>query len=308
MTRQPPQYRNMLSDRQISCHLSASDRDGAVRELLALLEPEVNGFDAETAFRAVIDREEVFPTVIAPGLAVPHARLPDLDRPLLAVGIAPEGIDFQQPEMPPVRVAVLILTPGDDPGLHLQLLSGLTAVFKETPDAVERLARMRAPEEVREFLAGGRHLVPDFLTARDLMDRKIPVLREEDSVQSAIHTFAVSGFGELPVLDREDDLRGVLSIADLLQLSLPEHLLWMEDLSPFYRFQPFSEMLRNAGETKIADVMREEYLKVSERMPAIQLAKLFLVNKVLQIIVVDDRDRLAGVVTMRDFCAKLFWE
>ena len=308
MTKQPPRWHNLLCDRQISCHLTATDRDGAVHELLKLLEPERNGFDVETAFQAVIAREEVFPTVIAPGLAVPHARLPELDRPLLAVGIAAAGIDFQQPDMPPVRVAMLILTPCDDPGLHLQLLAGLTAVFKETPDAVERLARMRLPDEVRAFLAGGRHLVPDFLTARDLMDCKIPVLREEDSVQSAIHTFAVSGFGELPVLDREDDLRGVLSIADLLQLSLPEHLLWMEDLSPFYRFQPFSDMLRNAGETKIADVMREEYLKVPERMPAIQLAKLFLVNKVLQIIVVDDRDRLAGVVTMRDFCAKLFWE
>lgn len=308
MVGQLPQFRDLLSDRQIICSLSAAGRDDALRELIELLGDAEKALDVDDAFRAVVDREEVFSTVIAPGVAVPHARLRNLQRPLLAVGISEGGVDFRRPDVPPVKVVILMLTPADDPGVHLQLLSGLASVFQRTPDAVIRLTRMKSCGEVRDFLSGGRQMMPDFLTARDLMIRDAPVLREEDSLQSAIHTFVVNGYGELPVLDRDDDLRGVLSVTDLLKLSLPEHLLWLDDLSPFYRFQPFSEMLRNAGETKIGDVMRDDYLKVQEQMPAIQLAKLFLVNNALQIIVVDDHERLAGIVRMRDFCAKIFWE
>ncbi len=112
---------------------------------------------------------------------------------------------------------------------------------------------------------------------------------------------------ELVVLDRDGDLRGVLALTDLLKYSLPEHLLWMNDLSPINRFQPFSEVLRNAGETKVADVMREEFISVEKSVPAIQLAKLFTMHQLRQLVITDG-GRFAGVVELKAFCAKLFWE
>ena len=81
----------------------------------------------------------------------------------------------------------------------------------------------------------------------------------------------------------------------------------MEDLSPIYRFQPFVDTLKDARDTRIADVMREEFLKADQEVPAIQLAKLFLVHKVRQILITGTEGRLAGVVELRYFDAKLFW-
>ena len=89
---------------------------------------------------------------------------------------------------------------------------------------------------------------------------------------------------------------------------MPEHVLWLEDLTPMYRFQPFSEVLKGANDTKVADVMRTEFTSVSESVPAVQIAKLFLVNQIGQLIVVDSAGRLAGIVQLRKFAARLFWE
>jgi len=57
---------------------------------------------------------------------------------------------------------------------------------------------------------------------------------------------------------------------------------------------------------KLADFMREEYVKVSPDVPAIQLAKMFLMEKTRQILVMEGR-HLTGVVNLHSFISKLFW-
>jgi len=68
---------------------------------------------------------------------------------------------------------------------------------------------------------------------------------------------------DIPVVDEEGDLRGVIGMEDLLRQSLPQHLLWMEDLTPILRFEPFADMMKKDHETKLADFMSEEFISVS---------------------------------------------
>ena len=110
------------------------------------------------------------------------------------------------------------------------------------------------------------------------------------------------------MVDNTGDMRGILSLSDLLKYSLPEHLLWLEDLSPIYGLQPFSDMLKTADETKVADIMREEFDSAQVNDPAIKLAKIFLIGKLSQLIIVDESGKPAGMVTLKNFSAKLFWD
>ena len=67
-------------------------------------------------------------------------------------------------------------------------------------------------------------------------------------------------------------------------------------------------MLKTADESKVADIMREEFLSANVNDPAVKLAKIFLMNKLSQLIIVDDAGKVAGVVTLKNFSAKVFWE
>ena len=60
-------------------------------------------------------------------------------------------------------------------------------------------------------------------------------------------------------------------------------------------------------ENKVADVMREEVVTVEADVPAVQLAKLFVVDNVSQLIITRE-GKFAGVVELKSFCARLFWE
>lgn len=290
----------------ILCRLGKVVRDELLRTMLEMLKRDFEELDLEQAEREVAERERVFPTVLAPGLAVPHARIAGLPRPLAALATVPSGVDFGS-QMGDARVVLLVLSPMEDPNLHLRIFSELSARFGD-PALVPALVACGAPQAVMDILAGNNpSAMPDYLKAGDIMTTPKATLLETDSLSHAIRTFAVTGISELVVLDAAGDLRGVIDLADILRYSLPEHLLWMEDLSPIYHFQPFTELLKSAGETKVADVMREEFLTADRGVPAIQLAKLFMNHRVKQLILTDGR-HFAGVVEFKAFCAKLFWE
>ena len=301
-----PHFYRFLAEGNIVCNVKAQTSHELIEELSDCLCKTTPGLNKKDIVEAVIARENIVPTVIAPGLAVPHARMADIDRMLVALGTSIEGIDFNSPDMPLVKVAVLILTPKDDPGLHLQVLSALAKDFAN-PEKTERVATLEDATAVLDYFTTGELKLPSFVRARDLMTRKPVTLQESDSLHKVIETFALEKVKTIPVLDNEGDLRGIVSLEDILKFSLPEHLLWMNDLSSIYRFQPFADMLKSDEETKLADFMNEEMISVDINIPAVQLAKLFIMHKVDQILVID-KGKLAGVVDMKDFILKLFWE
>ena len=147
-------FYDMLPPGNIVCGSTISSRDRLLDELLKMLKRHYAALDLDEAISEVTAREEMFPTVVAPGLAVPHARLKDLPEPLLALVCTPGGVDFRS-ELGDVRVTILLLTPVDDPNLHLQLLSEIAKTFGD-PGLVDRLAACTAPEQVLEVLNSNR--------------------------------------------------------------------------------------------------------------------------------------------------------
>lgn len=297
---------HFLAEESIICGLKATDSDEAIKELVECICLHNADFNADFIIGEVSAREKIVPTVIAPGLAVPHARLPRLKRLMVALGTSLTGIDFKVEGMPPVNVVVLVLTPKDDPGLHLQVLSALAADFNK-PDAIADVAKLDIPADILQYFHSSGMILPEYLTARDVMNVNPVTLQESDTLQKGIEVLATGVDDDIPVLDPEGDIRGVVSLEDILSFSLPDHILWMEDLTPIYRFQPFAEMLRDDEETKLADFMCEDYIKVAPNLPAIQLAKMFLVHKCRQILVAEGH-RLVGVVNLKSFITKMFWE
>lgn len=287
------------------CNLKARTRNPALAELLGLLENEASGHDPQAMLDGLLARETLAPTVVYPGIAVPHLRLEGLSRLLLAVGTSVSGVEFNGGQEAPVHAIFLVLTPTSDPDAYLQFLAGLSKKLMALKD-VRLIAGCTSPEELCALLTSGPNDFPPFLSAMHIMDPRPFTLLESDHLGTAINTFCERQLFDIPVVDEQGDVRGVVSLEDLLRLSLPEHLLWMDDLTPIIQFEPFADLLRKSAETKLADFMREEFVRVAPDVPAIQLAKTFILDRVRQILVMEGR-KLLGVVNLRSFIAKLFW-
>ena len=305
MKKEQRSFCDFLQLNNILCGIDDDDGKIVLGKLIAILKRHFPELDEDFASREIANREALFPTMISPGLALPHARIPGLKEPLTAVACIPEGCDFGGSSR--AQVMILLLTPVDDPNLHIQLLAALANEFQDV-SLIGKLAKCSSAREFIDHFSAGKSKIPDYLKAVDLMEPFPAVLQETDSILTAIRTFSMTKSEELPVVGNTGDLRGILSLADLLKYSLPEHLLWLEDLSPIYELQPFSDMLKTADETKVADVMREEFTVASVDDPAVKLAKVFLVSNLPQLIIADAAGKPAGVVTLKNFSAKLFWD
>ncbi len=294
-----------LDESCILCNIDTGQRDEVLDRLVGAIRRHAGGFEQEPTLTAVIERELQAPTVLTSGLAMPHARLAGIDRPLLAVATSHRGIDFQAAGEDPVNVVVLILTPKSDPGAYLRLMASLSKMLNSKP-VLKRLYVAGSAREVYGIITEGAESITVKLNAESVMDRNPVLLDESNTLSDAIHAFCAHRVMDIPIVDSEGDLRGIIAIEDLLRQSLPPHLLWMEDLSPIANFEPFADLLRQDEETKVADFMHDEYISIHPDTPAIQLAKMFLMHNVRQIQVVEGR-RFIGVVNLHSFNAQVFW-
>jgi Kef-type K+ transport system membrane component KefB len=113
--------------------LEAASRAEAIRALAGPAAAAA-GLDAARVAQAVLARERAMSTGIGHEVAVPHARLDGLKKPVLVLGHSPGGVDFDAPDGAPARLLFLLLTPRDDTAAQLQLMGQIARLF-QTPEA-----------------------------------------------------------------------------------------------------------------------------------------------------------------------------
>jgi len=104
--------------------LQASDRNGAIRELVHVLHAEgrLNHCDPEKLVKAVIQREKEASTGMGKGVALPHIKTDGIDEPVAAIGRSSQGLDFRSLDKQPVYSVILLISPKQNPDKHLQAM------------------------------------------------------------------------------------------------------------------------------------------------------------------------------------------
>ena len=128
--------------------LRSETRRDVIRELSAAA-GEHTGIDPSAIDAAVWAREEVLSTGIGNGVALPHARMEDLQAPLIVVGRSQRGVDFDAPDWTPAKLIFLMLTPARDSEAQLNLSAEIARLLSD-PARVERALQTR---DYAEFLA-----------------------------------------------------------------------------------------------------------------------------------------------------------
>jgi Kef-type K+ transport system membrane component KefB/mannitol/fructose-specific phosphotransferase system IIA component (Ntr-type) len=134
----PARFRDHLNGKAFLPRLAAQTRDDAIRELAAVAAAVLNQ-NPEYVQESVLKREQTMTTALPGGLAIPHARLVNLDKPLVAVGVSPMGIEWDAPDGKPTRLVIMVLTPFDADEAQLELLADIARTF-QSPDMIGRAA------------------------------------------------------------------------------------------------------------------------------------------------------------------------
>ena len=98
------------------------------------------GLDPATTVEALLDREGLGPTGVGHGVALPHARLPDLDRVVGIFVLLEKPIDFGAVDRQPVDLAFALFAPEEAGVEHLKAL----ALVSRTLRSASLCAKLRA--------------------------------------------------------------------------------------------------------------------------------------------------------------------
>jgi PTS system nitrogen regulatory IIA component len=109
--------------------LRATSKKQALQELAARAE-QVTGIAQREIFEALIERERLGSTGVGNGIAIPHAKLPSLDRLWGLFARLETPIDFDSIDEQPVDLIFLLLAPAGAGAEHLKALARVSRLLR----------------------------------------------------------------------------------------------------------------------------------------------------------------------------------
>ncbi|NLH39184.1 MAG: DUF21 domain-containing protein [Elusimicrobia bacterium] len=148
-----PAYRlDAILDRGASIiSLSSNDRFAAIDEMIDKLYKSGLITDKYEIRDKIIKREKSFSTAIGHQVAIPHARIDGLKKPIMTVGVHQNEIFFPSPDNRNVKIIFMILTPYNDPSIQLNILSKISKLISNVT-LRRKLFKSKSIDEVLEVL------------------------------------------------------------------------------------------------------------------------------------------------------------
>jgi mannitol/fructose-specific phosphotransferase system IIA component (Ntr-type) len=141
---------NILQATCIKVPLDSTEKDAAIGELIDMLDANGLIHDRALVSDAVFTREQTRSTGIGSGIAIPHGKCTAVSELVMALGITP-GIDFDSIDDRPATIIILLVSPTDQTGPHIQALAGISRLMLDT-QFKQSLEQATSPEQAYKLL------------------------------------------------------------------------------------------------------------------------------------------------------------
>jgi fructose-specific phosphotransferase system IIA component len=127
------------------------DKEAVITELVDLLDSNGSLIDRDSALEAVLSRERTRSTGTGAGIAIPHGKCNAVKKLVMAIGIAHEPIEFESVDGKPVTILILLVSPADQTGPHIQALARISKLMLDE-EFKQKLEKAASADEVYELL------------------------------------------------------------------------------------------------------------------------------------------------------------
>jgi len=135
----------------IKVPVESRDKEAVITELVDLL--DANGLlsGRDEVLEAVLTRERTQSTGTGAGIAIPHGKCNAVKELVMAIGIAHEPIEYNSIDGKPVTILILLVSPADQTGPHIQALATISRLMLNE-EFRQQLEKVASADEVYELL------------------------------------------------------------------------------------------------------------------------------------------------------------
>ena len=131
--------------------LKVNGKKQALQELAAKA-AELSGQNERTIFETLLQREKLGSTGVGNGIAIPHGKLPKLNKLFGLFARLDRPVDFEALDGQPVDLVFLLLAPEGAGADHLKALARVARLLRD-PDVARKLRESRDAEALYAVLA-----------------------------------------------------------------------------------------------------------------------------------------------------------
>ena len=111
-------------------NLDGIDKNSVLKELSVFLEEKGAVKNKDTLLTALTEREKLGSTGIGENVAIPHAKLEEIDHIITLFGRSEKGVEFESLDKKPVHFICLVIAPSNSTGQHLKALARISRLLK----------------------------------------------------------------------------------------------------------------------------------------------------------------------------------
>ncbi len=111
--------------------LVSTTKDDLLAEMARSLAAAEPALEAEALLNVLREREALQSTGIGEGVAIPHGKVPGLDRLVAAFARSTRGVDFDSIDGQPTQLLFLLIVPEQSGGQHLKALARISRFFRD---------------------------------------------------------------------------------------------------------------------------------------------------------------------------------
>ena len=141
---------DFLSADEVFLDVSESSKADLLQKIAALAAPKT-GYSAPVIFEALVERERLGTTGIGKGVAIPHARLAQLDNLFCAFIRVNPAVDFESIDRKPVDLVFILLVPEESGADHLKALARISKLLRNE-EICQSLREVQTPADAMALI------------------------------------------------------------------------------------------------------------------------------------------------------------
>jgi len=122
---------DFLSVQTVVLSLASREKNAVLQELSEGLVAHYRNLDQQKVLDVLLERERISTTAIGEGVAIPHGKLPNVDRVLGVFARSLEGVDFASLDGAPTHLFFVLIAPENAAADHLKALARISRLLKD---------------------------------------------------------------------------------------------------------------------------------------------------------------------------------
>lgn len=259
--------------------------------------------------RSVIKREREISTAIGMGVAVPHARIPNFNDFIVAVGILEKPFEIKVEgleETDKVKVIFLVISDILKNKNMLKIMGGISKIAMKKTEYLEKIKNAKSQKEVFKAIEDANIEFDHKIIADDVLSPNIDPVYENTTLEEVARRLINEKISGIPVVDKDNNFLGEITEKELINYGMPKYLSLMKDLDFLTVGEPFEEYLLKEKVETIKEIYRKkEDLHILDRKTPIMEICFVMVNKGYTRLYVVDKGKFRGVIRRYDIIKKV---